>query len=208
MSAIARTVLAGLLIAWLAIVAGANFVAAPMIVAAYDGESIDWLNKKIAGHREKRLSEGREASREFYVDWASGYAFKGSVLATLALGTTALLVGSAAARRRVKKYLFASTSPMNLAVARIAVFGVILYLLATEPIAYYASWSRDMYQWPALAKPFYALMPLTPEFVSAALAVGIVATLLAVVGLFTRTSAVVSVLLAWYLIGIPQLGGR
>lgn len=209
LSPLKRYLLVGLGLLWLGVVVGSQLVMPPLILGAFDGESsIEWLNQKIANHQAYRAGAGLDASREWYGDWARAYAVKASALVTLGVAVAVAMIALPSARRRVKRFLFASAAPLNLAVLRIVAFGMLLYLLRTESILYYASWSRDMYQWPALAGLFYKYLPITPEVVGPALAVATATTVMATLGLFTRTSAAVSVLLGYYLIGIPQLSGK
>ncbi|MEO1495890.1 MAG: DCC1-like thiol-disulfide oxidoreductase family protein [Planctomycetota bacterium] len=204
-----RNTLVALAAIWFSVVVGSQFVIPPVIAGAFDGESsVAWLNKKIANHRAYRAGAELDASREWYVAWAEGYAVKASALVTLGVLTAGVLIASPAARRRVRKFLFASAAPLNLAVLRVAAFGMLLYLLRTEPIMTYAGWSRDMYEWPLIAGLFYKFLPITPEVVGPTLTVAVVTTSCALVGFLTRFTAPVSVLLGWYLIGIPQLSGK
>ena len=208
LSPLQRYVLCLLVVGWMAVVIGSQLVMPPLIAGAFDGESIGWLNQKIENHRAYRTGAGLDASREWYVDWARGYALKASALASLAAVVIGALVAFPAARWRVKRFLFASAAPLNLAVLRVACFGMLLFLLRTEPILYYAAWPRDLYQWPILAEWFYRFLPITTEVAGPLLTVALVTTTMAIVGLFTRFSAVTSVLLGYYLIGIPQLSGK
>ncbi|TWT46928.1 DCC1-like thiol-disulfide oxidoreductase family protein [Botrimarina hoheduenensis] len=204
-----RNTLLALLALWLVVVVGSQFVIPPLIAGAFDGESsITWLNKKIANHRAYRVGAGLDGSREWYVDWAQSYALKASALTTLGVLTAGALIASRRARRRVKRFLFASAAPLNLAVLRIAAFGMLLYLLRTEPIMTYAAWPPEMYEWPLIAGLFKNVLPVTPAVVGPTLAVATVTTTCALVGFLTRLTAPVSVLLGWYLIGVPQLSGK
>ncbi len=203
-----RLVLIALAIGWLAVLIGSQVVVPSLIGSAYDGESIEWLNKKIEYHRAYRAGSELDASREWYLDWARGYALKASALATLGAVVTGALIALPSARRRVKRFLFASSAPMNLAVLRLAAFSMLLYLLRTEKILYYAAWPREMYDWPVLAGLLYKFLPITPEIAGPLLTIAMVTTVLTIVGVFTRFNAIVSVLLGVYLLGIPQLSGK
>ncbi len=197
-----------LVVLWLAIVIGSQLIVPRLLAAAYDGESFAWLDQKIANHRSYREGAGVDASRDWYLNWARGYALRSSALATLGIGVAGIMICSAAARRRVRRFLYASSSPMNLAILRIAAFGMLFYLLRTEPIMTYAAWSRDMYQWPFLAGALYKFLPITPEVVGPALTAAIFAAGMATLGLATRISTLISVVFGVYLLGIPQLSGK
>ncbi|TWU00100.1 Vitamin K-dependent gamma-carboxylase [Botrimarina colliarenosi] len=208
LSTFQKIALAVLALGWLAVVVGSQFAVPPLIESAFDGESSDWLNTKIANHRAYRVGAGLDGSREWYAAWSRGYATKASALATLFAGVAGCAIGLPSVRRRFKRFLFASSAPLNLAVLRIAVFGMLLYLLRTELIETYAAWPREMYQFPLIAGWFYQFLPITPEVVTPLLTIATVTTVLAVFGVLTRATTVVSVLLGVYLIGIPQLSGK
>ncbi|MEO0530739.1 MAG: DCC1-like thiol-disulfide oxidoreductase family protein [Planctomycetota bacterium] len=208
LSSLQRLVLAVLALGWLAVVVGSHFVVPALITSAFDGEANEWLNTKIANHRAYRAGADLDASREWYVAWARSYAIKASALATLFAGTLAAVVALPAVRRRFKRFLFASVSPLNLAILRVAAFGMILFLLNTEKILYYAAWPRELYQWPVLAELFYKFLPITTEVATPLLAIAKVTATLTIVGFFTRFNAVVTIVLGTYLIGIPQLSGK
>lgn len=208
LSLLQRVLLIVLGVGWLAAAVGGHFVFPPLVDAAYEGQSFGWLNHKIAGHKAYREGAGLDATREWYADRMRGYAWNVSALATLYAAAAAAVIAFPAVRRRIKRFLFASTAPLNLAVLRIAVFGMLLYLLRTELILTYAAWPRDMYQFPVVAEWFYRFLPVSVEVASPLLTVAIVTTIMAIFGLFTRVTTVVSVLLGIYLIGIPQLSGK
>ncbi|QDV72194.1 DCC1-like thiol-disulfide oxidoreductase family protein [Botrimarina mediterranea] len=208
LSPLQRVLLVLLGAGWLFAAIGSHFVFEPQVAAAYDGESFAWLNQKIAGHKAHRAGAGLDASREWYAARMQRYAWNVSALATLYAAGAAAVIALPAVRRRLKKFFFASSAPLNLAVLRIAAFGMLLYLLRSERILTYAAWPRELYDFPVVADWLYKFLPISAEVASPLLMVATVTTVLAILGLFTRVAAVVSVLLAIYLIGIPQLSGK
>lgn len=195
-------------VGWLAAAIGSQIVFRPLVEAAYDGESFAWLNNKIAGHKASREGAGLDASRDWYTGRMRRYAWDVSALATLYAAAAAAVIALPAARRRLRRFFFASSAPLNLAVLRVAVFGMLLYLLRSELILTYAAWPRDLYQFPVLADWLYRYLPISAGVAAPLLLLATVTTVMAIFGLFTRVTTVVSVLLGVYLIGIPQLSGK
>jgi len=204
--AISLLVVLGLL--WLAAVA-VCFVGVPrLVVAAYDGQSVDFLNRKFASHRQYRQAQQLDASRRWYANWGREYAIKAVVLATAGTAVAMAFVAVPGVRRRLKRFLFASTAAMNLAVLRVVVFGMLFYLLFTEPILNYAAWPREMFQWPAVGGLILSRLPLSVEIVEPLLVIAMATTAMAAIGFFSRTSGLISIVLATYLLGIPQSSGK
>lgn len=203
-----KRILIALGVAWLLSVV-VSYVAVPkLVLGGFDGVSLPAVNKKIDSHRRQGKANGEDRSREWYADWAQGYALKASMLATLTLGGLAAFVGISGLRRQFRRFLFAPIAPLNLAVLRISVFSMMLILLATEPIREFAGWERGNYQWPWLSGPIFERLPISTEIVDVLLPIAIVGCCMAIVGLFARTSAWASCLLSIYLMGIPQCSGK
>lgn len=110
-------------------------------------------------------------------------------------------------RRQFWRFLFVSVAPLNLAFLRVAVFAMLLWCLLAEPIREVAGQPQESFQWPSIAGPVLEQLPISVEIVDWLLPVAVVATALAIVGLFTRTAAWTSVLLSTYLLGIAQCSG-
>ncbi|WP_425400954.1 DCC1-like thiol-disulfide oxidoreductase family protein [Aeoliella sp.] len=200
--------LAALAICWLGAIV-VSFVAVPKLVLdGFDGTSVEFVNNRIDSHRSYGEALGENRSRAYYEAWAASYSWKAAALATLLLGTTAAFVGMAALRRQFWRFLFAPVAPLNLAVLRVVVFSMMLLCLLNEPILEFAKWERENYKWPNVAGLVLEHLPINVETVSVLMPIAIVATVLAILGLFTRTSAWISVLLAIYLLGIPQCSGK
>lgn len=208
LSPLQRVLLVLLGVGWLGAAFGGHFVFQPLVEAAYDGESFAWLNQKIANHKAYRAGAGLDASREWYTDRIRHFAWNISALATLYAAGIAAVIALPAVRWRLKRFFFASAAPLNLAVLRIAAFGMLLYLLHSELILTYAAWPRELFDFPVLANWLYRYLPISVEVASPLLLVATATTVLAVLGFYTRVSTVVSVLLGVYLIGIPQLSGK
>lgn len=203
-----RPLLVLIALGWLAAML-VSFVGVPrLVMAGFDGKSVDFLNRKFENHRKFRQTSGLDASREWYANWADSYSYKAAGLATAGAALAAAFVAVPAVRRRVRRFFFASSAAMNLGIFRIVVFAMLLYLLLTEPILHYAGWPRELFQWPAVGGALMKHLPISVPLAKTLLSACCITTVMAIAGLFTRTSALVSVLLSVYLLGIPQSSGK
>lgn len=193
---------------WLLAVVGSWFGVPWLVSNAVEGESIEFLNRRIASHRAYGEALGLDRSPEWYAGWARGYAIKAAVLATAGAAAAVAFLLVPGIRRRLRKFFFAASSPLNLGVFRIAVFGMLLFLLMTEPILKYANWPHELFVWPAVGGQLLKHLPISPEIVQPLLILAMLTTGLTIIGLWTRANAWISVLLACYLIGIPQSSGK
>lgn len=194
--------------AWLLAVVVSYTLVPKLVLDGFDGTSVGAVNRKIDSHRRQGEANGEDRTREWYATWARGYSLKASMLATLTFGGIAAFVGIAGLRRQFRRFLLAPAAPLNLAVLRVVVFGMMLLLLATEPIRQFAAWDRANFEWPWVAGPLFERLPISVDIIDTLLPVALVTTGLAMVGFFSRTSAWASCLLSIYLMGIPQCSGK
>lgn len=134
---------------------------------------------------------------------ASGTAWLTVVIGAL----VATVAGVPSLRRRFWRFLFAPSAPLNLAVLRMVAFGALVILLATEPVREYAAWPRELFHWSTPIGTVLRHLPISVGIVDWLLPIAIVATVMAIAGCFTRLAAWTSVVLATYLLGIPQCAG-
>jgi hypothetical protein len=104
----------------------------------------------------------------------------------------------------LKTFMLEPTSAVNLGLLRIVVFGTLFRLSFSNPASWFASLSPDFvtlprgWEWLGEAYPF-ALHWVRPEE-----KLFVVASALAMLGLFTRASTIVASLLGVWLLGIPN----
>jgi hypothetical protein len=103
--------------------------------------------------------------------------------------------------------LLAPRSPVDLAVVRIVVFGLLAYLCIEESPAWMAGLPKDLLDPPPLTGWLTAL-PIEPVPVRVAQIVTILSALAAMVGLAYRVTAPLAVLGSLYVLGVPQLWGK
>lgn len=142
---------------------------------------------------------------------------------TLGLAFLVLVIGvtSAAIHRRavidaVRRFFLAASHPVNLAVFRIVLFGLLAFVAwvywSLEPVSLFGALPEEFLFPPygtgwlverGLVEPL-----LTPGAIEAGVLVLGIASVAAVLGVATRASAAVAALAALYVLGVPQLFGK
>ncbi len=116
-------------------------------------------------------------------------------LAAIVVGVLAAVAFLPPVRRQVLRFLIAPVAPLNLAILRIAVFGVLLVLLNNQPLREFAAESST------------SLLPVSVGLVDVLMPVALAATAFTLIGALSRTAACISSVLSVYLLGIPQWAG-
>ena len=108
----------------------------------------------------------------------------------------------------VRDFLFAPGSPIDLAVVRIVIFGVMAVLPRVRE-AVQLSKTPDSLQTPPAGMPWLLdLIPAVPEVVTPLAVAFVIACLLACIGLWTRPAAITAAILGLYVLGVPQFYGK
>jgi len=132
-------------------------------------------------------------------------------IAVVGMGTLLILVPCLFWRRApkfIKAFFADTTAPVNLAVFRIVFFLLILFSFSVKNSAWFGNLSAELRFPPTGLRFLLAFIPINESvawFASAAL---IVACLACILGLFTRTSIIVCLVLSLYVLGLPQLFGK
>jgi predicted DCC family thiol-disulfide oxidoreductase YuxK len=112
------------------------------------------------------------------------------------------------APRFIRDFFQATTSPLNLAIFRIVLFAVILGSFSVHDVQWFASLPADL-KFPlpglSLVLTYIPINQTVAWYASVALTIS---SILCLIGLFTRSSLVISLVLSVYVLGIPQLFGK
>ncbi len=132
------------------------------------------------------------------------------LLILIAVGSlVAILRNPQAARERWNDFFGAVTSPLNLAMFRIATFGTILFWMDAAEIRFFAGLPSEMLVGPFGMRWLPRVVPLiheqTAEYGILALRA---ACVLSILGLFTRLSTIVGFVLTTFVLLIPQYYGK
>lgn len=125
-----------------------------------------------------------------------------------------LLLGTAfavmAGRRPglLRDFLFAPGSPVDLAVVRIVIFGVVAVFPRVREAVQYSSTPDALQTAPAGMPWLLDLIPAVPQVVTPLAVAFVVACLLACIGLWTRPAMVTATIIGLYVLAVPQFYGK
>ena len=108
----------------------------------------------------------------------------------------------------VRRFLFASGSPVDLAVLRIVIFGLLAVLPRVREAVQFSRLPSALRTPPAGMPWLLDLLPATPGVVAPLAAAFVVACLLACIGLWTRPAAITAAVLGLYVLAVPQFYGK
>lgn len=188
-----------LAILWaVAATAGAGIVADLL-----DGRFLAGLGETIRIHS---TNNPDHASLKYYVDLAVSAAARafflwivcGSVLIAIQQGSGDV----------VTTFFSAEGDALSLAIVRIVVFSILVYEVNPGAVEHLASQPSGMLRPPRFMGWFVDLIPMSPGVAGWAARALIATGILAAAGALTRFTTVVSVLLAIYVLGLPQYFGK
>ena len=173
-----------------------------LVETAYKGSSVGYLNKLVA---KDRLKDPQTRTLTYYQE-RGARTFTRLVLlyfAGLAVAALALSYG----RRQCTAFFAATTSPLNLAVFRMVLFGQLL--LFSPKLAVNLSQLSQA----ALVPPpgwgwLLTILPLNPPLVETISRLFQLCCLAGLLGFFTRTAALGAAILGLYAMGLPQFFGK
>lgn len=118
------------------------------------------------------------------------------------------LVLRSRAPRFVRDFFTGTTSPINLAMFRIALFTIVLFSFSIHNVAWFAGLPAELRFPPAGLGFLVSHFPINQTVAWYAAIALTVSCVLAIVGLCTRTSIIISAVLSIYVLGLPQLFGK
>jgi hypothetical protein len=124
------------------------------------------------------------------------------VIALLALALAAWRARAVASA--VGRYFFEPTSALNLGLLRVMIFWKLVEATRDDYVASYAAMPASMRRLPYGWQWSSDLLPFDPAIASGAETACLVASWLAVLGVFSRASAFVAALLSVYVLGLPN----
>jgi len=201
-------------LAWMALWAGGGAIGLGSIVyllfgnaliqSAYDGHSLEVLNELIARHRASRPY----GTPDHYV--TLGRLLFSRILLVCVMAELALLAGlmRRSTGRILRAFFGAVGHPLNLAVFRIALFYSVFASVNVEFFVGLSRTPREFLVPPAGLGWLLASLPVGPDLMEGAARLLLLSSVLAMLGVYTRVSAVVVVVLGFYVLGVPQLFGK
>lgn len=174
-----------------------------VIENAFYGESFDYLNQLLERHR---LRNPEERDLEFYLSEITLFTNRIIFLFSIVTFLSWFLIRNNFSI--AKEFLFESSSPINLAVLRIAVTGFILFINFPSLASETASLGREAVIPPTGWAPVIDLIPLSENFVSSSGIIFILSGICAFLGFYTRISLITMTVLGFYIMGVPQFFGK
>jgi hypothetical protein len=169
--------------------------------AAYSGESWSYFNDYAARWRGRQT----HPTLDLFLREARALLFRFGVLATVVVGVT---IGTWWMQPTLLTSFFSeATSPFNLALFRIAVFGILLAFDLGEA-QWYAQLPSSLQFPPTGISPILSVLSTDPTVVSVMTVVFRIACVFGLFGLFTPVSAAVALVSGLYVLGIPQFYGK
>ncbi|PWT86380.1 MAG: hypothetical protein C5B58_01485 [Acidobacteria bacterium] len=123
-----------------------------------------------------------------------------------------LLVAAAFAHDRVRSlavsFFTTPTSALNLAVFRVAVLVILLLELSPASTIWFSGLPRELRFAPVGMTWLLPKMPISKSLTTVAVAVLVVVCCMGIIGLFTRISLLLALILSFYVLGITQFYGK
>jgi len=173
------------------------------IEAAYNGQSFSMVNLYVGLHRGLD-PEGRTVAY-FLENGMPVVRRLCGIIMVLALALW-LLGGRLKAQRH--RYFSATAAPENLAFFRIAIFATLLFYTDLPNVLLFSGFPRELQVAPPGWGVLLSVLPVNPT--TAAVAGGLFLWVcgMALMGLYTRVSATLAVIVGLYVLGIPQFYGK
>ncbi len=187
----------------LAVAFGGRLLLIDFIDAAYNGDSFEFINKKLA---DDRLEDPAIRTIDYYQQ--RGSSFLNRIVWFYFIGVFPLILGFRRLRQVLVEFFAATAHPFHLALFRIVVFSLLFILLFIQgnldlvvqldsaslvPLPGWG-WLRDV--------PLGFV--LNPDVMEASRLLFQLCCLAGIVGFYTRTAAVGAAALGLYVLGIPQ----
>jgi len=182
-----------------------DVVVAPLIRAGLDGHLGAHIKALFDAHR---IADVAHRDLDYYVRNVRVVVGR-AVIVTLGV---ALLGAALAARRwlvdRTKRQLRATASPINLAVLRVVIFGLLWFEVERVNAVFYSALPAELLMPPVGLNWFPHTLPVDPRTTEWVLLVARTTCLAAILGFLTRLAGPMAVLASAWIIAVPQLYGK
>jgi len=175
-----------------------------LIASAYSGESIDFLNRLIAQHRMSRPY----GTLEHY--FTLGRLLFSRIL-FVCIALQVMVVAGLMYRhtlRIIKGFFAATTHPFNLAVFRVVLFYTILGSVNISSLVWFSQIPAELRVPPIGLGWLLEFLPINPTWAKVSARLLLACSFTAMIGFCSRTSALLTVILGFYVLGIPQFYGK
>jgi len=177
------------------------FFADKIIESMHKGESLDILNDLI---------QDRHDPLDYHL-WRGRLLFSRMVL----IGIVAYLIAMGVIFRRkvrqvISDFFSAEAHPVNLAIFRLVLFGTIFYSVWSERslAVLFSNVPAELRVAPVGLGSILPYLPINEAWASVSTVLLLIFSFTGMIGLFTRTSAFLTVIFGFYVLGIPQFFGK
>src|SRR6266446_439128 len=176
-----------------------------LIEMMYKGESLEFLNKLIEHHRIGRPW----ANMEHYFELAR---LLYSRVLLICIAIYLIVVAGLKYRSLVRtgcEFFSAATHPINLAIFRVVLFYMIFNQVDVSNVTWFSQIPAELRVAPqGLGWLIADYLPINATYVKLAAQLLLLCSFTAMIGLFTRFSALLTTVLSFYVLAIPQLYGK
>lgn len=174
-----------------------------LIETAFNGQSLPLVNKYVGIHKSIDPSN---RTLEYFLQ--NGKPVVPRLLGLLIAAQLVLLAGMRYGRSVVSKFFSEATHPINLGIFRIVLFAALIIYVDIPQVVQFSRFPVELRVAPFGIGWLINILPINPAWATVASYLFIVACVSGVLGLFSRTSATIAVILGFYVLGIPQFFGK
>ena len=175
-----------------------------LVASMYNGESIEFFNNLIERHR-----IGRPWGTLEHYQTLTRLLLSKITIAFIAMSLLLIaIIKHRSLQRIISEFFAASTHPINLAVFRVVLFYTIFDLVDLPSVVWFSQIPTQLQVAPYGAKWLIDYVPINVTWATTASVLLLISSFTAMIGLFTRVSALITLLLSFYVLGIPQLYGK
>ncbi|MGB7290851.1 MAG: hypothetical protein WBD99_01595 [Thermodesulfobacteriota bacterium] len=162
------------------------------------GESIEFINRLIV--------EGKKYDLP-YLPVESALIRIVIIIDTLSLVLVASLLNPRI-RRIIKSFFTEKTHPVNLAVFRIVLFLTVINTVDVSDVIWFSEFPKELLFAPTGLEWLFNYIPVNETWARVSSVLFLFFCFTGMIGLFTRTSALLAVIFGFYVLGIPQFFGK
>jgi predicted DCC family thiol-disulfide oxidoreductase YuxK len=167
------------------------FFARQIFEFIYKGESIEFVEELVRSHRMNRLILSRMVF----------------IFVTIQLITMAT-IKYRSVLRIIKEFFTAATHPINLAVFRVVLFWILFNSVDVSQIVWFSQIPAELRVAPIGLGWLLDYLPIDETWATVSSRLLLIFSFMGMIGLFTRTSALLTVILGFYVLGLPQFFGK
>jgi predicted DCC family thiol-disulfide oxidoreductase YuxK len=176
-----------------------------IIESIYKGESVELLNKLLRQHR---MTRAEDKTLDYYLRLSRVIV---SRVIFLCIISHVMVIASVKYRSTIciiKEFFTAVAHPINLAVFRMVLFWMLFNSVDISQVVWWSQVPAALRIAPRGLGWLLDYLPINETWATISAQLFLVFSFTAMIGLFTRTSALLTVILGFYVLGLPQFFGK